>query len=131
MTLPSDETPAPRPAPAAASPSPVFTVTEKAMRPASDKRECFYCNVPIGGVHKTDCVLRHKKVLVRMTVEYEIEVPAFWEKKDVEFHRNEGSWCSNNALPELEKLADEKNCLCHCMNYECIRETSGEYLAER
>ena len=107
-----------------------FTVTESAMRPASDKRQCFYCGQPIGGNHKPDCVLIKKRVKVRMTIEYFIEVPGSWDKDSVEFHRNEGSWCSQNAIEELQELVDSGDCLCDRMEYEALGGDSNQFLSE-
>lgn len=107
-----------------------FIVTEKAQRPANMNGRCFYCDQPIGEQHKSDCVHIRKTVKVRMIVEYEVDVPADWGKQQVEFHRNEGSWCSNNALDELERLAEEKGCLCHAMEFEYLGGDSEPYLNE-
>ena len=104
-------------------------VTEAAMRPASDQRRCFYCHQPIGSDHGPDCVLVRKKVKVRMTVEYEIDVPANWDKGMVEFHRNEGTWCADNAVEELQAIIDKgEGCLCGCTEYEYIEDTSEPFL---
>ena len=65
---------------------------------------CFYCKSPIRDSHKRDCVLFKKKVRVAAIIEYDIEVPDFWEADDILFQRNEGSWCSDNMLDELEEL---------------------------
>lgn len=109
-----------------------FTVTEKAMRPASDKRVCFYCDQPIGGAHRSDCVLVVKKVKVRMLVEYEVEVPSFWEKHQVEFHRNDGSWCASNAVDELGTAfcSDDGPCMCGSSTFEYLGGDSDAYLSE-
>lgn len=88
----------------------IFTVTAKAMRPALSEQVCFYCRQPIGSTHAENCVLVVKTVTVKMEVEYEVEVPAHWDAKDVEFHRNDSSWCMSNALRELLKINDG----CHC-----------------
>jgi hypothetical protein len=95
-------------------------ITTDAMRPASTKEKCFYCNRNIGAIHKDTCVLVKKKVKVKMEIEYEIDVPAHWTKEDIEFHRNEGSWCSLNALPELDKLTEDGSCLCGIMHFTYI-----------
>lgn len=107
-----------------------FEVTGEAMRPASKNLECFYCQSPIGSNHKQDCVLVKKKVTVRMTVEYEIEVPAYWDKDDVEFHRNEGSWCADNAIDELSKYGGEDGCICPVAEFEYLGNDSDTYLGE-
>lgn len=111
----------------------VFTVTEEAMRPASDKRQCFYCQQAIGEVHKPNCVLISRKVKVRMTVEYEVEVPAHWDKSNIEFHRNEGSWCTNNAIDELTSIfegEEENGCMCSCTEFEYLGGDTNAYLTE-
>lgn len=105
-------------------------VSPLAMRPASARQECFYCHQPIGGQHNPDCVLLKKKVKVRMIVEYEVDVPNHWDKHNVEFHRNEGSWCSDNALEELKSLAEAQGCLCGVMRFEYLGDTSGEFVQE-
>lgn len=105
----------------------IFKVTEKAKRPATEKDECTYCQQPIGGNHSTDCVLVMKKVKVRAITEYEIGVPYSWSKEDIEFHRNDSSWCADNMLTELDKL---KECLCQYVRYEYIKDTSEAYLEE-
>lgn len=81
---------------------------------------CFYCSEPVGGWHKADCVRFTKKVMVRAIIEYEIEVPDFWQKENIEFHRNEGSWCTDNMLDELEALSESEGCLCHCVRFEAL-----------
>jgi hypothetical protein len=111
-------------------PSQLMLVTRKAMRPASDREECFYCLQPIGAAHKPDCVLIEKKVLVRMTVEYEISVPSCWSKEDIEFHRNEGTWCAGNIIEELQELAGESECLCNCTRFTYLGGDSKPFLAE-
>lgn len=108
-----------------------FIVTEKAMRPASDKRQCFYCQQAIGEPHKPECVLIHKMVKVRMTIEYGIEVPADWDKDQIEFHRNDGSWCSDNALDELKEVSELGGCLCHVSEFEYLGGDGEPYLDEK
>lgn len=107
-----------------------FIVTDKARRPAIDRPVCFYCLRPVGSPHKGDCVLIKKKVLIRMTVEYEISVPASDYKGEIEFHRNESSWCADNAFDELEALRDKHGCLCHVAKFTCLRDTGEPYLDE-
>ena len=107
-----------------------FIVTEKAKRPAkSDENNCFYCQRPIGQPHKTDCVLIRKKAKVKLTIEYDIVVPAFWDEHDIEFHRNESSWCKSNLIDELEEI-DKERCLCSIADFKYIKDTSKEYLQE-
>ena len=106
-----------------------FIVTEKAQRPADMNGHCFYCQQPIGSAHEDDCVLVKKRVKVRMTVEYEVEVPARWDKEQIEFHRNEGSWCSDNALAELEELEGD-GCLCPITEFEYLGGDSEPFLGE-
>lgn len=61
-----------------------FTVTEKAMRPASGERQCFYCRTAVGGFHKPDCVLIRRKVTI--TVELEVDVPVDWDEDNIEHY---------------------------------------------
>lgn len=106
-----------------------YKVTKNAMRPASKEKKCFYCQEPIGGNHKDDCVTIRKNVLIKVTLEYKITVPNSWDKNDVEFSRSESSWCADNIISELEKEA-EKNCLCGIATTEYIKDTSDDFLDE-
>lgn len=42
-----------------------------------------------------------RTVRIRATVEYDLEVPEDWSKKDIEFHRNEGTYCADRIVEEL------------------------------
>ena len=106
-----------------------FTVTEKAMRPASKERRCFYCRRAIGEYHKADCVLVKKTVKVRAVIEYEVEVPHAWNKHDVEFHRNDSSWCSGNMIGELQEI-EADGCLCNITKWECLELNEEPILKE-
>jgi hypothetical protein len=106
-----------------------YIVTEKAKRPASSVDKCFYCHRPVGGYHASSCVLIRRKVTVRMTIEYDVSVPARWGKEDIEFHRNDSSWCASNAMGELEKI-DEDGCLCDKTDFVYVGEAGGPYLEE-
>jgi len=96
---------------------------------------CFYCQQLMGDEHKVDCLLIQKKVKVRMVVEYEIEVPAHWDKGDIEFHRNDGTWCTNNAIDELQSLVvdndEEISCLCSYAKYKYLGGESAPFLEEK
>lgn len=50
---------------------------------------------------------------MRVTIEYEIDVhgPDAESKGRVESQRNDGSWCANNLIYELQALT-EGRCLC-------------------
>lgn len=107
-----------------------FIVTEKAMRPASSERRCFYCHEPIGVAHKDDCVLVSKKVIVNLSVDLEVRVPAHWTPEDVECHRNESTWCKSNVLDELAELKKKHGCLCPVAEISFVKESSEPYLDE-
>jgi len=107
-----------------------FTVTRKAMRPATAAERCFYCHVPIGGEHLFDCVLVNKRVKVRAVVEYEVNVPANWAEEQVLFQRNLGSWCGSNMIGELEALDEAEGCLCGNIKWEFVSDGDESFLTE-
>ena len=111
----------------------MFIVTEKAQRPGGAgirDGQCFYCGQSIGQEHKKNCVLVKRKCKVRVTIEYEVWAPAHWEKDDIEFHRNESSWCASNLMRELDELDDKDGCLCPAATFEFVEHTSEPYLDE-
>ncbi len=99
---------------------------ENGPSPAGKPDECCYCKMPIGVQHETDCVLRIRTVMVRMAAEYPISVPESWSAEQIERHRNEGSWCSGNALDELREICGEGACICWLTEFEYIREATKE-----
>jgi hypothetical protein len=107
-----------------------FVVTAKATRPHSVHGQCCYCHQPLDSYHKADCVLIKKKVRARMTFTYEVDVPGDWGKFEVEFHRNDGGWCADNAIKELQDLAHKEGCLCNSVQFECLDAKGKVYLEE-
>jgi hypothetical protein len=94
------------------------------------ERPCFYCKGET--IHDPECVLRRRTVVIRYTVEYAIAVPEHWDVEQINFHRNESSWCQGNALHELAELTGhdlverpelQDECDCGCFaTIEYVRE---------
>lgn len=103
-----------------------WPVIEDDSRPAGVPDRCFYCNEPHGSQHKIGCAIRQRTVVVRAIIEYVVDVPEDWEQHDIEFHRNDGSWCADNALTELDELSERAGCLCAVTRYEYLREATKE-----
>lgn len=103
-----------------------WSVGDEGIRPAGDPDKCLYCSEPKEGEHKSQCVVRQRTVVVKMTVEYTISVPEFWDKEQLEFHRNQGRWCSDNVYSELERLSEHAGCLCDFTHFEYVREATVE-----
>jgi hypothetical protein len=100
---------------------PIVLENDDGIRQAGPKDECFYCGRKIGHEHKRDCVVVHKKVLLRYTIEIPLEFPHFWTKEQIEFDRNEGSWCASNIIGELEQVSEFSGCLCGNVKAEFVR----------
>jgi hypothetical protein len=92
---------------------PIVDVNDDGIRPAGPQDACIYCGQKIGMRHGTECVMVKKTVKLRYTYDIEVEVPHFWDSQDIEFHRNESTWCANNSLSELEETQKRDGCLCH------------------
>ena len=91
-------------------------VHDDGIRPAGKPDECFYCRQKVGTEHKTDCVAVKKIVKVKYEYIIDIEVPHNWNAADIEFYKNESSYCASNSLVELIKTQEdaerEGGCLC-------------------
>ena len=86
----------------------------------ADPNQCFYCKQKTGEYHKADCVSVNKKVRIRVSWDIEVTVPMHWTKEDIEFHRNEGSYCSDNDIERLGDIFNERaHTGCSCSSYEC------------
>jgi hypothetical protein len=97
-----------------------FPVTEAAMRLASSRRDCFYCDEPVGGHHKDDCVLLRRKTRVAFTVELDLDEVADWGDDMIASHYTSGSWCGSNLVQMLENLLEERHCLCGLVKAEVV-----------
>lgn len=67
-----------------------------------------------------------KTFRIRATVEYEVSLPGVWDKAGVEFHRNEGTYCADSMLDELEEYRHTERkslrpgCLCGDVHFEVL-----------
>lgn len=110
--------------------------------PAGKPDECFYCRIKRGQYHKPTCVLI--KNVVKYTVDFakvrlgtfSTSEPIRWDTDMCEFHKNESSWCKDNALDNLvlddndsaryamlqiEKMIDEHfSCACSLLTFNYL-----------
>ena len=84
---------------------------------------CFYCQEPVGSPHGRECVTVTRTIRVRYSFELEVEVPHFWDKDEIEAHRNDSSWCASNAVDEMRKYAGGR-CLCEIFEAQYLDEVT-------
>jgi hypothetical protein len=91
---------------------------------------CRQCGASLGAEHVVDCARRKRTVVVRMQIEYVIEVPEHWTEDHIEFHRNESTWCAGNAQSELDALFEytekQEDCVCLLTKCEFVREATED-----
>jgi len=107
---------------------PKVLLNDDGIRPAGPADACFYCRQRVGEEHKRDCAVITKIVRLRYHIEVDVEVPHCWDKEQIEFHRNLGTWCADNALEEIEKHTshvikgnDATECLCNRFHAEFVK----------
>jgi len=90
------------------------------------KPECFYCGHPTG--HTAECTVPDRSVVMRMTIDYVVNVPRVWNQDRIHFHRNEGSWCAANDIAKLAEHVDTEGNTCGCgsAKFEFVREATPE-----
>lgn len=93
--------------------------------------KCLYCKAPTGGPHTEECVCIERPVKIRMTVELIITHPRSWDAGSINFHLNDSSWCANNILGELDRLAGGGRCLCSATEFEFIGDATLEEAVEQ
>jgi hypothetical protein len=103
-------------------------VKDTGERPAGKPGFCFYCRKPTSEPHEKDCVIPKRSVVLRMEVEMVVDVPDHWTPENIEFHRNDGTWCTSNAFQELARATDKPNanCGCSCSKFTFLREATKE-----
>ncbi|WP_099467829.1 hypothetical protein [Konateibacter massiliensis] len=99
-----------------------WLVTESSTRPAGKPDRCFYCGQLIGEQHKEDCVIRSKTVVVDFTFRTVLSVPECWDEEQICLHYNDGSWCADNILSELDGRSEKMGCNCDIYKAKFIRD---------
>lgn len=90
---------------------PVVTLDDDGIRPAGKPDQCFYCGSNVGQAHRRDCVTVEKRVRVRYVFEFDTTMPYGWTAENFLFHRNDGTWCADNAFDEIQSAAGN-DCMC-------------------
>lgn len=108
------------------------------IRPAGGPDRCFYCDSKVGQPHKNSCVCVYQKLRYRvMSDEVQVGIwdhtdPFSWEHDFCETHKNDLTWCADNALDGIVWLdtsfakkvkefvfgEDEDNCSCNVLRFE-------------
>lgn len=109
-----------------------YVTAKRGPRPAGSQDRCFYCHEMIGSKHKTDCVLRKKVVMLQVQVTIPVVVPSCWGEDEVDFHRNESTWCASSIVREFvsysEATQDNAPCLCNSFEARCLGDASPDDL---
>lgn len=103
-----------------------WLVVQEDIVPADPPDKCVYCGQPIGVEHRADCVCRERTVVVELRAQFIQKIPECWDKEMFYFAQNESRWCLNNALYELDDLAEYAGCLCPFGEISYIREATEE-----
>lgn len=101
---------------------PRWEVTKDDERPARPDGTCFYCWEPIGGKHKEDCVIPCRPVEIEVRIRLVEEFPVSWSEGDIEFSKNESTWCASNIIDRLEEIVKTGKCLCDVTEVKYIKE---------
>lgn len=86
---------------------PVVLPNDNGIRPAGPPDVCFYCRARVGEPHGATCVCVEKLVQYGVYVHgkkvgtFQRYDPHHWTFEECEFHKNQSSWCSDNALDAI------------------------------
>lgn len=103
-----------------------WTVGDYGIRPAGKPTQCFYCGIEKGGIHKEGCVIRKRTIVMEMKINIVMDVPEDWDEAMCNFHKNEGTWCANNILHDLNAMKERMNCLCDVAEFKYLREANED-----
>lgn len=105
---------------------PIVTNDDEGLRPDWSPDQCIYCKARVGERHDFKCVTVERPVVVEITTQLTIMVPISWDKEQIEFHRNEGTWCADNMQHDLKHhIEHQERCLCSVTKYKYIGEQDG------
>lgn len=108
-----------------------WPVEDEGIRPAGESDRCFYCHEPKGGIHKPDCVVRQRTVVIKVSIDLVVTTTEDWGKELIEFKYNDGIYCMSNIVDNIVALRDrqreqDNGCLCDLAEVKFIREASRE-----
>ena len=103
-----------------------WTVGEYSIRPAGRSDECCYCHSKVGQQHKDGCVIRTRTVNLDVTMHIVMNVPENWDKSQIEWHYNAGTWCASNLLSYLDDRDTQIGCLCDITEIKYVGEATKE-----
>lgn len=93
---------------------PTVSDNDPGIRLANEPDQCFYCGAKVGQKHRRDCVVVQKRVRVQYTFTLEVDIPHDWDAEMFEFHRNDSTWCADNALDDIEEFKTKVGASCLC-----------------
>ncbi len=114
---------------------PVVLENDNGIRPAGSPTHCFYCNQPVGSDHGRECVMVEKRVRYDVLVAgkvrgaFERNDPYFWTPDDCNWHKNDSSWCHNNAVDAIQWMdskegesimAAQEECCCGLLEFRFV-----------
>lgn len=106
-----------------------WTVGQEGIR--SDPSRCHYCRREIGSQHASDCVVRCRTVVIKLSIELVVPEPECFDAHHIEFRYNEGSYCMSNMEGVISNLVGritpKGKCMCNLDHDENIK---VEYLRE-
>lgn len=91
-------------------------------RLAGKPDECFFCLQKIGENHKENCVCYRKLVVIKVEFEYTYETYVNQTPEKLEFYLNEGTYCADNLLEDLQKVSNANGCICPNFTGTYLRE---------
>lgn len=89
---------------------PVVLSNDDGLRSIGEQGRCFYCKAAVGQPHGRECVTVCKLVKYDVLSDgievgtFETDDPCHWTAHDCNFHKNESSWCADNALDSIQWL---------------------------
>lgn len=105
-----------------------WTVGDSGIRPAGKPDRCFYCGELKGSQHKSDCVIRSRTVVIRVSIEYVVDVPESYDSGSIEYLWNEHNRGADQTLNEIrvlrERVGGEE--FCSLVWAEYLREATVE-----
>ena len=87
--------------------------------------KCFYCSGKTGQAHDHDCVVLHRPVKIRMTLDMIVAAPREWSENELNDYWN-NAICLDQFMDEIWRYATDEPeggmCLCNIARVEYLRD---------
>ncbi len=93
-------------------PGNIVTLSDTRPTAGGVPSKCLYCKAAIEGPHNEECVVLHRPIKMRITIDLIVPQVRSWTPDQIENRINLGTYCIDNLMTDIERTIKVRGCLC-------------------